>query len=337
MVSRFRDAFGIDVQVHTIFESPTIAELAEVIERSLQSRGDKGVAPKPAASGSRPFLFPLSYQQEQLWFLDQFEPSSDFYNVPLAWKLEGDLDVPTLERSLQEVVRRHEILRTCFVMDEQQQLRQKVVAEKIDVRLPIVDLRQLEPGEREEQAKKIIAEEGSKAFDLTQAPLLRGVVVRMEEREHVLALTLHHIICDDWSLRILMSELGKLYEAYGRGEESPLPGLGMQYGEYALEQREGLHRGGFEQHMEYWKEQLKGMPQVLELPTDHVRPARQSFRGGIEQLSLSNDLLDGVNAVGKRERASLFMTLLAVCQVLLMRYSGQGILELVPWWPTVSG
>ncbi|HEY2495744.1 MAG TPA: amino acid adenylation domain-containing protein [Candidatus Angelobacter sp.] len=323
MVSRFRDTFGIDVQVHTIFESPTIADLAEVIERSLQSRSDKGVARKQANSSSRPSLFPLSYQQEQLWFLDRFEPSSDFYNVPLAWRLEGDLDVATLERSLQEVVRRHEILRTCFVMDEHQDLKQKVVGEKVDVRLPVMDLRQLEASEREEQAKKIIAEEGSKAFDLTQAPLLRGLLVRMGEREHVLGLTLHHIICDDWSLRILMSELGKLYEAYGRGEESPLPELGMQYGEYALEQREGLRGGGLEQQMEYWKGQLEGMPQVLELPTDHVRPARQSFRGGIEQRSLSSDLLEGVNAVGKGERASLFMTLLAVCQVLLMRYSGQ--------------
>jgi len=323
MVSRFRDAFGVDVQVHTIFESPTIAELAEVIEGSLQSRGEKGVAPKPAASGSRPSLFPLSYQQEQLWFLDRFEPSSDFYNVPLAWTLEGDLDVPALERSLQEVIRRHEMLRTCFVMDEHQELKQKVVGEKLDVRLPVTDLRQLEVGERKKQAKKILAEEGSKAFDLTQAPLLRGVLVRMEEREHVLGVTLHHIICDDWSLRILMSELGRLYEAYRRGEESPLPELGIQYGEYALEQREGLRGGGLEQQMEYWKEQLRGMPQVLELPTDHVRPMRQSFRGGTEQRSISGDLLEAVNAVGKGERASLFMTTLAVCQVLLMRYSGQ--------------
>ncbi|MGB8128330.1 MAG: condensation domain-containing protein, partial [Candidatus Angelobacter sp.] len=323
MVSRFRDAFGIDVQVHTIFESPTIAELAEVIEHSLQLRTDKGVASKPAACGSRPSLFPLSYQQEQLWFLDRFEPSSDFYNVPLAWKLEGDLDVATLRRSLQEVVRRHEILRTCFVMDEHQDLKQKVVGEKLDLRLPVVDLRHLEASDREAQAKRIIAEEGGKAFDLTQAPLFRGILVRMEEREHVLGLTLHHIICDDWSLRILMSEWGKLYEAYVRGEESPLPQLGMQYGEYALEQKQGLHRGEVDRHMGYWKEQLKGMPQVLELPTDHVRPARQSFRGGIEQRSLSSDLLEGLNAVGKGERASLFMTLLAVCQVLLMRYSGQ--------------
>jgi amino acid adenylation domain-containing protein len=327
VASRCRNQFGLDVPVRAIFESPTIAELAEVIELELKSQGrrpgdGKNAEPTQRSAALRPSVFPLSYQQEQLWFLDQFQPGSDFYNVPLAWNLAGDLDVPTLERSLREVVRRHEQLRTCFVMDQQEGLRQRVEG-KLDVRLPVMDLRQLAAGERQEQAKKIIAEEGSKPFDLTQSPLWRGVLVRTAEKEHVLGLTLHHIISDDWSLRILMTELGKLYEAYRKGEESPLPELGMQYGDYALEQREALSKGRFQQQMEYWKGQLKGMPQVLELPADHSRPARESFRGGIEQRILSNDLLEGLSAVGKGERASLFMTLLAVCQVLLMRYTGQ--------------
>src|SRR5579864_4839744 len=328
MASRCRNVFGLDVPVRAIFESPTIAELAEVIELELKSQGrkpgdDRDAIPTQRSSAVRPSVFPLSYQQEQLWFLDQFQPGSDFYNVPLAWKLKGDLDVPTLERSLQEVVRRHDQLRTCFVMDPQEGLRQRVVGENLDVRLPVMDLRHLAAGERQEQARKIVEEEGRKAFDLTHAPLWRGILVRTEEREHVLGFTLHHILCDDWSLRILMSEWGKLYEAYGKGEESPLPELEMQYGEYALEQRERLSRGKFQQQMDYWKAQLKGMPQVLELPTDHVRPARESFRGGTEQRILSSDLFEGLNAVGKGERASLFMTLLAVCQALLMRYTGQ--------------
>ncbi|HEV2990412.1 MAG TPA: amino acid adenylation domain-containing protein [Candidatus Angelobacter sp.] len=327
MASRCKNVFGLDVPVRTIFESPTIAELAEIIELELKSQGrkpgeDNAAIPTQKSSAPRPSVFPLSYQQEQLWFLDQFQPGSDFYNVPFAWTIKGGLDALTLERSLREVVRRHEMLRTCFVMDPQEGLKQKVV-EKLDVRLPLMDLRQLAASERDEQAKKIIADEGSKPFDLTQTPLWRGVLVRTEEREHVLALTLHHIISDDWSLRILMSELGKLYKAFQKGEESPLPELEMQYGDYALEQREGLGRGKFQQQMEYWKQQLKGMPQVLELPTDHARPARESFRGGIEQRSLSSELLEGLNAIGKEERASLFMTLLAVFQVLLMRYTGQ--------------
>ncbi len=327
VASRCRNVFALDVPVRAIFESPTIAELAEVIELELQSQkrkpGDgKDIRPAPRSSAPRPSVFPLSYQQEQLWFLDQFEPGSDFYNVPLAWNLKGDLDVPTLERSLEEVVRRHEMLRTCFVMDPQEGVKQKV-EEKFDVRLPVMDLRRLPAGERTEQAKKVLAQEGSKPFDLTRVPLFRGVVVRTDDKEHVLGLTLHHIISDDWSLRILMMELGKLYEAYRKGEESPLPELGMQYGDYALEQREGLSRGRLQQHMEYWKRELKGMPHVLELPVDHARPARESFRGGTEQRILSSTLLEGLNAVGKQERASLFMTSLAVFQVLLMRYTGQ--------------
>jgi non-ribosomal peptide synthetase component F/acyl carrier protein len=149
------------------------------------------------------------------------------------------------------------------------------------------------------------------------------VLARTEDREHILGLTLHHIVCDDWSLGVLVDELGKLYAAYGRGEESPLPELEMQYGEYALEQREGLRGGKFQQQMEYWKKQLHGMPQVLELPTNYVRPTRESFRGGTEQQILRSDLLEGLNSVGRREKASLLMTLLAAFQVLLMRYSGQ--------------
>ncbi|HKV95707.1 MAG TPA: amino acid adenylation domain-containing protein, partial [Candidatus Angelobacter sp.] len=325
LVSRVQDVFGVDVPVRVVFESPTLAELAGVIELDLKSPGGKseGINSTQAATVSRPTLFPISFQQEQLWFLDRFEPSSDFYNVPLAWTLKGDLDVSRLERSLQEVVRRHEILRTCFVMGEDQEPRQKVVGERLDVRLPVVDLRALDADAREEQARKIVAEDGSKAFDLSQAPLLRGVLVQTGDHEHVLGLTMHHIICDDWSLRILLRELGKLYEVYGKGEESPLPELRTQYGEYALEQREGLREGKFQQHMEYWKEQLKGMPQVLELPTDYARPARQSFRGETVHRFLPIGLLNSLNAVGREEKASLFMILMAVCQVLLVRYSGQ--------------
>jgi amino acid adenylation domain-containing protein len=328
MASRCRSVFGLDVPVRAIFESPTIAELAEVIELGLKSQerkpgGDKEAIPTQRSSTPGSSVFPLSYQQEQLWFLDQFQPGSDFYNVPLAWRLKGDLDVPTLERSLREVIRRHEQLRTCFVMDQEKGLQQHVVGEKLDVRLPVMDLRHLAAGEREKQARRIIEEEAGKAFDLTQVPLWHGVLVRTEDREHVLGFTLHHILCDDWSLRILMSEWGKLYAAYEKGEESPLPELKMQYGEYALEQRERLSEGKFQQQMEYWKKQLKGMPQVLELPTDHVRPLRESFRGGTEQRILSSDLFEGLNRLGKEERASLFMTLLAACQVLLMRYTGQ--------------
>jgi len=176
-----------------------LEEERELLRRLLEKEGlsspatqaAQGVAQEqlPAssseASGGRRSLFPLSYQQEQLWFLDRFHPGTAFYNVPLTWRVKGDLDVATLERSLQEVMRRHEALRTCFVMDEHGKPMQKVVGEKLDVRFPVVDLQHLEPGAREEQAKKVIAEEISAAFDLSRGPLLRGVIVRMGEKEHV--------------------------------------------------------------------------------------------------------------------------------------------------------
>ena len=275
------------------------------------------------AFGARPSLFPLSYQQEQLWFLDRFHPGTAFYSVPMTWRLKGDLDVATLERSLQEMVRRHEILRTCFVMDEHGKPMQKVIGERLDVRLPVMDLRHLDPGEREKQAKKVIAEESSTAFDLSRAPLFRAVIVRMEEADHIWGLTLHHSICDEWSLAVLMEELEQLYEAFRRGEESPLPELQVQYGEYALEQRQGLSGEKLQQQMGYWTKQLDGMPRVLELPTDHVRPAKLSFRGGMQARNLESGLLGSLSAVGKAEGASLFMTLMAAFQILLMKYTGQ--------------
>ncbi|HEY6351462.1 MAG TPA: amino acid adenylation domain-containing protein [Candidatus Angelobacter sp.] len=339
MVARMRNAFGIDVPVRVVFESSTIAQLAEVIEAGLRGEelpgkkpawadNDQGIrleASKPmrATSGPRPSLFPLSYPQEQLWFLDRLQPNSDFYNVPLAWELKGDLDVPTLIRSLQEVMRRHEILRTCFVLGEDGEPRQKVVEDRLDLRLPLVDLRDLEGNERKTQARKILAEEGGRPFDLGHDPLLRGVVVRMGEREHILGLTLHHIVCDDWSFGVLWQELGALYEAYGKGEQSPLKELPAQYEDYALWQREMLRGEKLEQQMQYWKRQLAGMPEVLELQTDRARPATPSFRGRIERRMLGADLVKSLNALGRRESATLFMTLLAAYQVLLMRYTGQ--------------
>jgi amino acid adenylation domain-containing protein len=216
LATKMETAFGVNVPVRAIFESPTIAELTEVIEPGLKlqprkSRDERG-AKLRTATVPRLTIFPLSYQQEQLWVLDRFNPGNAFYNVPMSWKLIGDLDVPRLERSLQEVVRRHEVLRTSFVMDEQEEPSQKVLTQ-LDVQLPVLDLRALEGREREEKAKKVLAEQAGKAFDLAHAPLLRGVLARTGDNEHILGLTLHHIVCDDWSLGVFMDELGRVAAA----------------------------------------------------------------------------------------------------------------------------
>jgi amino acid adenylation domain-containing protein len=343
MATRMRNALGIDVPVRAIFESPTIAELAEVIDLDLRqtelresglpnkvviaksAQANRTEKPCAEPANVRSSLFPLSYPQEQLWFLDRLQPGSDFYNVSLAWRVKGDLDLLQLERSLEQIVQRHEILRTRYVMTEDGQPRQEVMDEGIEIRLRFTDLLDNDDDEsqKEQAARKILTDDGSRGFDLSQAPLIRGVLVRIGEKDHALGLTLHHVVCDDWSLKLLMNEWSTLYEAYVKGEESPLPELQLQYGDYALEQRQKMQGNLIGRQMEYWKKQLEGMPQVLDLPTDKPRPVHQSFRGGTEHRCLSADLRDRLNALAKRERASLFMTLLAAFQVLLMRYSGQ--------------
>ena len=280
----------------------------------------------PASSetpSTRPSFFPLSYPQQHLWFLQRFEPGSNFYNVLTVWRMQGDLDVAKLEASLEEVFRRHEILRTCFDLAEDGQPRQKVVPDRIRIQLPRVDLNDADGNQKEERAKRIVLEQGGEPFDLQQVPLLRGLLVRLGSKDHILGLAMHHIICDEWSTRVLMEEWGELYQAYVKNQQSPLAEPQLQYGDYALEQRRWLQGNKFEPQMEYWKRQLKGMPHVLELPTDFPRPRRQTFRGETEASKYSTALLEGLNAIGRQERASLFMTLLAAFQVLLMRYSGQ--------------
>ncbi len=335
MATRMRNAMGTDVPVRAIFESPTIAELAEVIELGLRegelrktamtARTEQTSRAKISTAIARPSLFPLSYPQEQLWFLDRLQPGSDFYNVFLAWRLKGNLNIAHLERSLEEIARRHEILRTRFVIAEDGQPRQEVIGESIKIPLRFLDLQNGDGDEnqREQEARKILTEDGSKGFDLAQAPMMRGVLARVGERNHALGLTLHHVVCDDWSLKLLMKEWSTLYEVYGKSEKSPLPELQLQYADYALKQRQEMQGKWIESQMKYWKEQLDGMPGVLDLPTDKKRPANQSFRGGTEWRSLSVDLRDRMNSAAKQGRATLFMALLAAFQVLLMRYSGQ--------------
>jgi len=330
MTARVEDTLAIDLPVRELFESSTIAELAAVIQTNLGGKELRIKLPEEAATAvstreadSRTSLFPLSCSQEQLWFLDRLQPGSDFYNVALAWRIKGDVHVSLLERSLEEVMRRHEALRTCFVVAGNGMPRQKIISDAVKLPLARFDLTEMEAGEREKRAKKILAEEGAKPFDLSQVPLWRGALLRIKDSEHILGLTLHHIVCDDWSFGVLWKELSSLYEAFEKGEQSPLPEIGMQYKDYALRQKEWMRSAKFREQMEYWKRQLKGMPEVLSLPTDFPRPETQSFRGRIELRDLRSGLLESLNALSRQERGSLFMVLMAACQVLLMRYSGQ--------------
>jgi acyl carrier protein len=330
MAARVEDTLAIELPVRELFDSSTVAELAAVIEQKLDGKEvriqlPEAIAPEVVTreTDSRTHLFPLSYAQEQLWFLDRLQPGSDFYNVALAWRIKGDVDIPLLESSLKEVVRRHEALRTCFVVAGNGMPKQKVVSDAVQLPLVRFDLTGIEAAEKERHAKRILAEEGAKPFVLSQMPLWRGALLRMQQNDLILGLTLHHIVCDDWSFGVLWKELSNLYQAFENGGPSPLPDLGMQYKDYALKQREWMRSAKFREQMEYWKRQLKGMPEVLSLPTDHPRPETQRFRGRIELRDMRIGLLESLNALSRQEKGSLFITLMAACQVLLLRYSGQ--------------
>ncbi|HZH31548.1 MAG TPA: amino acid adenylation domain-containing protein, partial [Pyrinomonadaceae bacterium] len=262
----------------------------------------------------------LSFAQQRLWFLDRLEPESAFYNSPLAVRLTGALDVAALTGTLDEIVRRHEVLRTTFAEVEGTPVQVVGAAEPHN--LELVDLGGLAEAEREAEARRLASEEARKPFDLSTGPLLRAKLLRLAEEEHVVLLTMHHIVSDGWSLGVLVREVAVLYEAFSRGEESPLPELPIQYADYAAWQREWLQGEVLEAQVSYWKKQLEELP-VLELPTDRPRPPAQSFRGAQLSLHIPEETLRGLKELSRREGCTLFMTLLAAFQLLLSRYSGQ--------------
>ncbi len=267
------------------------------------------------------FVFPVSFSQQRLWLFEQLVPGSPAYNIPSTINFKGTLDIEALERSLNEIVRRHETLRTTFATVNSQPVQ--VIALKLSLPLPVVDLVRYPEAERRAEARRLSREEAQRPFDLIHGPLLRATLLRLEEKKHLLLLTMHHIISDGWSVGVLKRELRIIYKAYSTGELSPLPDLPIQYADFACWQRQRLQGEVLESQLTYWKQQLAGAPEVLELPTDHPRPPVQSFRGEHQRLALSESLTEGLKALSQQEGVTLFMTLLAAFQVLLHRYTGQ--------------
>ena len=263
---------------------------------------------------------PSSFAQQRLWFAHQLQPNSSAYNISSALRLRGELRVELLERATEEIVRRHEVLRTRFenVGGEPRQ----VIEVESRVGLPVVDLSGLESREREVEVRKQAQEESEGAFDLGRGPLLRVKLVRLGEQEHVLLVTMHHIVSDGWSMGIMVQECGELYQAYSEGRESGLAELEVQYGDYAVWQREWMRGEVLEEQLRYWRKQLGGVG-VLELPTDRPRPALQTNAGAIVPFVIREELSAGLKELSRREGVTLFMTLLGAFQVLLWRYSGE--------------
>ncbi|HKR13278.1 MAG TPA: amino acid adenylation domain-containing protein, partial [Pyrinomonadaceae bacterium] len=317
LVSRAQAQFGAELPLKLFFESATLAAQAAALEAALGA--ENGVQAPPIVAVSRAGNLPLSFSQQRLWFLYQLEPSTSAYNIPTAVRLSGALDSEALKRTLNELVRRHEILRTYYGMADGKPAQ--FVGPPQELEIDLVDLSKT--NEAESRMLELASEEAGKPFDLTRPPLLRASLVQLGPEEHVLLLTVHHIVSDGWSQGVMVREVGKLYQAFSEGRESPLEELPVQYADFAHWRRNWLKGEVLDQHLAYWRKQLAGDLPVLDLPTDHPRPEVQSFRGATFTTILRAGLNESLGIICRREGVTLFMLLLATFKALLCRYTGQ--------------
>ncbi len=319
LISRIQILFQIELPIRTLFDAPVIAALGQEIEKIL--KGGTTTASLPLRPVPRGIELPLSFAQERLWFLDQLAPNNPFYNISAAVRINGPLNEKALERSLSEIIKRHEVLRTTFTFTDERPHQH--VHPPQDTALPIIDLSGESQEEQTAQVLRRSKDEARTPFDLGEGPLLRATLLRLAEEESVLLLTMHHVVSDGWSMGILIRELTGLYEAFVKGQPSPLPELAIQYADFAVWQRSWLQGEALFRQMAYWKEQLAGAPPSLDLPTDHPRPEEQTFRGAIETVVFPKTLTQKIKALCQREEVTLYMFLLGAFQVLLSRYTGQ--------------
>ncbi|HYH78527.1 MAG TPA: amino acid adenylation domain-containing protein, partial [Longimicrobium sp.] len=312
VASRVRGAFAVEVTVRAIFEGPTVAVLAERVDAL---RSDHRPRVPPVVAVARDVPPPLSFGQERLWFLDRMEPGSALYNVSSTLRLRGALDLGALERAIGEVVRRHEVLRTTFAEHDGRAVQ--VIVPFAGYELPVEEL----PGAGDAEARRAAGREASLPFDLSAAPPFRARLFRLADEDHVLVLALHHAACDGWSMDVLHGELAELYGAFREGRESPLVSLPVQYADFAAWQRERLTGEVLDGLLAYWRERMDGAPALLEVPTDHPRPAVRTEGGAWEPAELPADLTARVTALAQREGATPYMVLMAAFQILLSRYA----------------
>ncbi|HEY0601977.1 MAG TPA: condensation domain-containing protein, partial [Herpetosiphonaceae bacterium] len=314
VITRIRETCQIELPLRALFETPTVAGLAEQIaQRQPESSRLPALSRRPATTDA----LPLSFAQQRLWFLHQLDPQSTVYHTPICVRLSGALDVDTLQRSLNTIIQRHEALRTAFVLQDAQPVQ--AIVPQVALPLPLNDLSALSPANRTRAINQLTERDIQQPFDLAAPPLLRARVLRVAADEHLLLLTLHHIITDGWSMGVLLRELAALYA----DPAVVLPELPVQYADYALWQRQWLQGDVRERELAFWREQLAGAPETLALPTDHPRPPVQSFRGAVYRFQLPAALTADLHALSRRADATLFMTLLTAWSTLLARFSGQ--------------
>ena len=317
---RLRNEFRIELPIESVFAQPTIAGLGELVSQAISRRqGTSAPGKSRHKRGSGPL--PLSFAQERLWFLDQLERNNAAYNVCASLWLSGPLSESTLAKCLDELRRRHEILRATFPLVGEQPVQ--IISQTWSAKLPVVDLTILPRPDREREALRLATVEAERPFDLTCGPLLRATLVRLSSEEHVLLLTAHHIISDGWSIGVLHRELRTLYKALQAGRDSTLPDLPIQYADFVSWQREWLQGDVLERQLTYWRNQLRGAPSVTELPADRPRPTLQTSRGSKRPLTISGQLMEKLKTLSLQEEVTLFMTVMAAFQTLLFRYTGQ--------------
>jgi amino acid adenylation domain-containing protein len=319
VMARVREAFKIDLALRSFLDAPALVDLALNIKKALQN--EEGLRLLPLERVSREKPIPLSFAQQRLWFIHQLNPTSAAYNMRHAVRLLGQLDAGTLERALVEIVNRHEILRTTFAVREGEPVQ--VISESMPVYLRKLDFSHLSETEREEKTRRFTLDEVQRPFRLTEGPLMRPVLIRLSDDEHVLFVVLHHIVSDGWSTAILAEELSLFYEALVHDKQPSLSELPIQYADFAYWQRKCLQGETLDGLLAYWRNQLAGELPVLDLPTDRPRTAVQSLRGERQHKLLPPALLESLKSLGKRESVTLFMTLFAAFETLLYRYTGQ--------------
>jgi amino acid adenylation domain-containing protein len=316
--ARVRREFAVEVPLRRMFETPNVAGIAQCIESLRPSQKLRHAPPLQRAERTR--ILPLSFAQQRLWFLSQLEPDSPLYNIHILLRLTGNLDVAVLERTLNEIVRRHEVLRTNFrVVDEQPV---QVISPDLSLELRVLDVRSVAEELREAEMQRLAAAEARRPFDLADGPLLRTCLLRVRDDEYVLVLTIHHIISDGWSTGIMAREVAVLYRAFAAGQQSPLPELSIQYADFALWQREWLQTERVTTQLDYWKRQLADLP-LLKLPVNKAPATVSSYTGKVSSFLLDQTLTRELKALSRSEGVTLFVTLLAAFQLLLNRHSGQ--------------
>jgi amino acid adenylation domain-containing protein len=320
LISRLRNVFQIELPLRYVFEFPTVEGLAQAVEMTRQQVQIPPIVPVPRTGN-----LPLSFAQEGLWFIHELNPDRPIYNSPAAVRLTGSLNIPAFRQSLNEILQRHEALRTRFILAEGKPVQ--AIASNLTLQIPLVDLENLPASEREPEVLRLANQEVKLPFDLAQPPLIRVTLLKLSQTDHVALFTIHHIATDGWSIGILIQELSTLYEVFcsAPATPTPLPELSLQYADFAYWQRQWLQKEVLAERLNYWKQQLAGIPTTLNLEKLAGNPAATTRKGecAVQSFLLPLDLSTEIKALSRQEGVTLFMTLLASFQILLYRYTNQ--------------